>query len=140
HQRALGLEAERLSSREIRRREPALGPVRGGLWVPGDHQVHNRRLLDALARAGARHGVALRAATVTAVQADGVDLADDGHIDADAVVVSAGVWSVDLHPWLPVRPVKGQILRLRATATALAPVHVVRGLDVYLVPRPDGEV
>jgi glycine oxidase len=43
-------------------------------------------------------------------------------------------------PSVAVRPVKGQIIRLRATSRSLAPTHVVRGSQVYLVPRPDGEV
>jgi glycine oxidase len=38
---------------------------------------------------------------------------------------------------MPLRPVKGQILRLRG-ATLLH--HVVRTPDVYLVPRVDGEL
>lgn len=141
YQRELGLDAEQLTSHQMRRREPALGPgVRGGVFVPGDHQVHNRHLLDALAVAGARRGIRVRAAAAEAVRADGVDLTGGRSLDADAVVVSAGAWSSRLLPSLPVRPVKGQILRLRATSRSVAPTHVVRGLEVYLVPRPDGEV
>jgi glycine oxidase len=71
-------------------------------------------------------------------------------ISAGAVVVAAGCWSGAL-AGLPdplraaVRPVKGQLLRLRHPA-GMAPVishtirATVRGADVYLVPRADGEV
>lgn len=129
YQSELGLPAERLSSRALRRREPALGTaVRGGLWVAGDHQIESRRLL-----------AALRAALVAAggrivSQALG-DRAQLDRLPAERVVVTAGWRSVDLLPSLPLRPVKGQILRLRATARAVLPRHVLRGAEVYVVPR-----
>jgi len=51
YQTELGLHAEWLTGRELRRREPTLAPtVRGGLFVAGDHQVESRRLLRALGR------------------------------------------------------------------------------------------
>jgi glycine oxidase len=62
--------------------------------------------------------------------------------------VAAGPWSPALDPvgqGPPVRPVKGQILRLRAPG-GVAPGfrHVIRGYadgeSVYLVPRDSGEV
>ncbi|MEX2445900.1 MAG: FAD-dependent oxidoreductase, partial [Dehalococcoidia bacterium] len=68
---------------------------------------------------------------------------------AAQVVVAAGAWSrqiasavagvagaADLPP-MPLRPVKGQILRLRGEPLIR---HVVRTPDVYLVPRSDGEL
>jgi glycine oxidase len=141
YQRELGLDVQQLTSRAMRQREPALGPgIRGGLFAAGDHQVHNRHLLDALALAGARHGVRVRTVAAEAVHADAVDLPDGRSLEADAVVVCAGAWSPRLLPSLAVRPVKGQILRLRATPRSVAPSHVIRGLEVYLVPRRDGEL
>lgn len=140
YQLELGLASERLTSREVRRLEPALGPaVRGGLHVADDHQVDPRRALVALAAAGKDLGVAERTAACTAVTAGGVDLDDGGHLDADEVVVAAG-WAAATLVDVPVRPVKGQILRLRASGRAVGPRRVVRGLDVYVTPRPDGEI
>jgi glycine oxidase len=56
-------------------------------------------------------------------------------------VFAAGHATADLVPGLPVRPVKGQILRLRGDPLLS---HVIRGhvagRSVYIVPRPDGEV
>src|SRR6202161_3232939 len=50
YQHTLGLEAHRRSASECRRLVPALSPaLRGGIEVPGDHQVDNRALLGALA-------------------------------------------------------------------------------------------
>jgi glycine oxidase len=80
----------------------------------------------------------------------GVALAESGEIGSDRVVVAAGSWTGAVHG-LPaglrsaVRPVKGQLLRLRHP-DGMPPVlthtirATVRGVDVYLVPRADGEV
>jgi glycine oxidase len=127
----LGLEVERLTGRAVRRREPALAAsVRGGFFVAGDHQVDNRRFLHALRSACDARGVVVTTRSPT-------DAAGVAALDADAVVVAAGWRSSELVAGLPVRPVKGQVLRLRSTARAVLPSHVLRGLDVYVVPRGD---
>lgn len=131
YQAELGLHAERVGGRELRRREPALAPsVRGGLFVAGDHQVETRRLLTALRAAAEARGVRL----VPDAPTDAAALAG---LAADAVVVAAGWCSPQLLPGLPVRPVKGQILRVRSTSRSVLPTHVIRGRDVYVVPRHD---
>ena len=65
-----------------------------------------------------------------------------GVIEADAVVLAAGVWSPDLARSiglnLPVLPVKGQVMSLRALGKR--PRQVVWSGECYLVPRPDGEI
>jgi glycine oxidase len=62
-------------------------------------------------------------------------------IDARTVVVAAGCGTAALIG-LPVRPVKGELLRLRGEPGLIR--HVISGLadgrHVYLVPRGDGEV
>ena len=141
---------ERLSGREVRRLEPALGPdVRGGLSVPDDLAVDNRLLLAALRAAGDRAGVRFveQAAKVvlddggrvTGVRTDGPD------VHADVVLVCAGAHSAELHPALDglVRPVKGEILRLAHRAGAFPPPSrtvraLVDGRPVYAVPRGGG--
>lgn len=148
HLDALGRPVERLTGRALRRLEPAIGPdVRGGLSVPGDPSVDNRRLLAALRAAVERLGVTVDERAVAAVRDDGdavtgVRLADGTEIDADAVVVAAGAHSSALHPALAglVRPVKGEILRLTRRSGALPPpLRTVRALvdgrPVYAVPR-----
>ena len=139
---------QRMTGRELRRLEPALGPdVRGGLSVPGDPSVDNRRLLAALRTACARLGVTVDERAVTEVRETGgrvagVRLADGTAIDADAVLLAAGAHSAGLHPALDglVRPVKGEILRLTRRAGALPPPSrtvraLVDGRPVYAVPR-----
>jgi len=151
----LGLTAQLLDSQETRAEEPLLAPgVRAGLLVAGDHQVDNRRLCAALQVAAERAGVTLRrcAATELVVEADrasGVRLADGEVLTAGTVVLAAGCWSGRLGglPTAvvpPVRPVKGQILRLRTPDGAPFLHRIVRGVVagtfVYVVPRADGEV
>jgi len=129
-----------LDARSLRRREPALGVgTRAGLWVADDHQVNPRATLEALTSAGARRGVAEVTAAAVAVESQRVELADGRVLDADAVVVCAG-WSTRELLGVPLRAVKGQVVRLGTTSRAVLPTHVVRGLDVYVVPRPDGEI
>lgn len=123
-QSRLGLDVERLNARALRRLEPALGPsVQGGLHTPGDHQVDNRRLLEALGIACSRLGVVV-------CGQDRPDMSDA----TDVEVIATGAWAGGL-PGLPIRPLKGQILRLRATGRSVVPEHVVWGIDVYVVPR-----
>ncbi len=156
YQRRLGLEIAELTGRETRKREPMLAVgVAAGLWVPGDHSVDNRKAVTALLAAAERAGVTLVRQRVARLRverdrATGVVLEDGTALDADTVLVAAGPWSAqldgvpeDLRP--PVRPVKGEIVRLQVPA-AYRPVlnHTVRatarGFAVYLVPRPDGEL
>jgi glycine oxidase len=160
----LGRDVERVSARELRRLEPAIGPdVRGGLSVPGDLAVDNRTLLAALRSGCERAGVRFVRGAARAVSTGGgpggdlmtgrassgacgvVTLADGGRLTAAEVLVAAGAHSSALHPGLAglVRPVKGEILRLRHRPGAFPPpARTVRGLvegrHVYLVPRDDG--
>ncbi len=151
HLTALGLAAEPLTGRACRQLEPALAPdVRGGLRVDGDRSIDNRRLTSALRIAAERAGVTIRRAKATRVletegAVTGLAL-EQGQLAADVVVVAAGSWSGGLHPSLAglVRPVLGEILRLRARPGAVTLGRTVRatvqGQPVYLVPRADGEL
>ncbi|WP_410655687.1 glycine oxidase ThiO [Amycolatopsis sp. lyj-112] len=133
----LGREVEQLTGRDVRRTEPGLAAtVRSGLLVPGDLAVDNRRLLQALKHACDKHEVEFRLKTVS-------DLED---LEGD-VVLAAGAWTGRLHPALAdaVRPLKGEILRLRPRRGCLPPPRrtvraMVEGRPIYLVPRDDGEL
>jgi glycine oxidase len=66
-------------------------------------------------------------------------------VDADVRVIANGIDAPILWPGLPVRPVKGEVLRLRWRRGCMpVPQRVIRarvhGRQVYLVPRPDGVV
>src|SRR4051794_39249361 len=141
-----GLRAERLLPSRARRLEPALAPtVRLALDVPDDHAVDPRLTVAALARAAERAGAVLRAdAEVTAVlPGAGVRLRSGEVVRARRVVIAAGPWSgvlagVPEEARVPVRPVKGQSLRLRDPAGPGLIERVVRWDGGYLVPRTDG--
>jgi glycine oxidase len=155
-QTELGLDSAWLSGREARALEPLLAPgISGALHVPGDHQVDNRLLAAALLAAADRAGADLwrcRASEVLMAgdRVIGVRLDDDGVLPAGQVVLAAGPWSGQLaglsEPLRPpVRPVKGQILRLRLPAghpglLGRTVRGTARGNHVYLVPRASGEL
>ncbi len=70
-------------------------------------------------------------------------LADGERVRAGCVVVAAGAWSAGLdglpeHARVPVRPLKGQILRLRDPAGPGLLQRVLRFEGGYVVPRGDG--
>jgi glycine oxidase len=144
-----GHPGERLTSRECRRYEPLLAPtIRSGLLVEGDWSCDNRLLWRALIKAGDLIGVRevpgfVHRVTSSNGQVTGVQLADGSSIGARWVVVANGAWArqIDGPPDLPVRPVKGQILRLdpgRLPAPSLTIRAYVRGAEIYLVPRESG--
>jgi glycine oxidase len=148
--RGLGLEVERLRPSEARRREGALAPtVRLAVEVAGDHSIDPRKLVAALAEAFERAHGELRARTRAAGLATegdrvtGVELADGTVLAAGAVVVAAGVHVARLGRLpdaarVPVRPVKGQVLRLRDPRGPGLVERTIRGEEAYLVPRGDG--
>ncbi|MFE4049875.1 glycine oxidase ThiO [Streptomyces sp. YIM B13518] len=155
-QQRSGLDSQWLSGRECRRLEPMLAPgVRGGLRVDGDHQIDPRRLAAALLTACERAGVTVHRAraerlVVAGGRATGVVTADGAELGAGQVVLAAGSLSgrlagvpADVLP--PVRPVKGQVVRLTMPARhgpflSRTVRAVVRGSHVYLVPRENGEL
>jgi glycine oxidase len=134
----IGLAVERLLPTRARRAEPALAPtVRLALDVAGDHSVDPRRLVTALREAVRRAGGEVRTARVTGVRRDGVELADGSVLSAEQVLVAAGAHAGALGA-VPVRPVKGQVLRLRDPHGPGLVERTVRTRDAYLVPRADG--
>ncbi|MGN6791936.1 MAG: glycine oxidase ThiO [Streptosporangiaceae bacterium] len=159
---SFGAASSRLTSRECRKAEPMLGPaIAGGLLVTDDASIDPRLLTTALLAACHASGVvhvrqrAVRMCT-EGDQASGAELADGSTVSAGKVVLTAGWASAEiggLPPGAvpPLRPVKGQILRLRPALTTVATSGascllnrtirgIVQGSSVYLVPREDGEI
>jgi glycine oxidase len=138
---SLGLEAHRLLPSRARRLEPALIPsLRLGAELPDDHAIDPRALCAALVDALTRAGGTLReGAEVVELVSGGVRLRDGEQVSAGHVVVAAGVWSARIGSGAPpLRPVKGQILRLRDPRGPGLVERVLRAEGVYLVPRGDG--
>lgn len=145
-QRSLGLEAEWLTPSAARRLEPGLSPrIAGGILAPQDAQAEPRAVVRALAAAVDEIALGLE---VEAIEHDGRRVTGvsvpQGTINCDRVVVAAGPWSAALAPdgeGPPVRPVKGQILELRARGAGGEPfARILRTPRCYLVGRGDGRV
>ncbi|MEX2448368.1 MAG: FAD-dependent oxidoreductase, partial [Solirubrobacterales bacterium] len=96
---------------------------------------------------------AARAAGVGAEPPSGIDVpveADHGssgaeELRAGAVVLAAGAWSgraewLPEHGRPPVRPVKGQVVELRASDGEPVCERILAAERVYLAPRPDGRL
>jgi glycine oxidase len=151
-QRSLGLGAEWLPPRRCRELEPGLTPsFNGGVHAPEEAAVDPRALIEALLGGleaeGALllTGVGVDAALLDGDRVAGVRTEGGRELPAATVVLAAGAWSGQAE-WLPaaarppVRPVKGQILELRAR-DGIAPCRrIVASERVYLVPRPDGRL
>ncbi|MRH91922.1 glycine oxidase ThiO [Nocardia sp. SYP-A9097] len=145
----------------VRAAEPGLArAVRAGLLAASEPAVDNRALVSALRAACAAVGVEFIAEQVVSEYSPenaGEPIANHGaahseshsrllhELPHDRIVVAAGAAAAQLWPALPVRPVKGEILRLRRRPSAPAPPQgVIRGRvhgrPIYLVPRNDGIV
>lgn len=167
-QLANGLVVESVPLREAREREPLLSPqISCAFHIPGDHQVDPRKLAGAIVGAlgdhqpgdfswveGAEDGFALRDKAAGLLWEDGrvvgAELEPGTRVLARETVVANGLHAAQLGGLpdglsLPLRPVYGDILRLRVpehlrplvTATVRG---MVRGEPVYIVPRADGTV
>src|SRR6185437_2064388 len=146
----LGLATSRLRASQAREREPALAPtMRLALEAPDDHSVDPRRLLQALRTVCELAGVTLHEhAPVARLNVDvaervtGVTLAGGESLAAERVVIAAGAWSPQIagtgEAEVPVRPVRGQLLRLRDPSGPGLLSRVVRFQGGYVVPRADG--
>jgi len=165
-QRSLGLGAEWLPPRRCRELEPGLTPsFNGGVHAPDEAMVDPHELTEALLVALTRASVEVMTGTeavaalmdgdrVRGVRTDAIaHIAHGpvartgvaGELPADSVVLATGAWSGQTK-WLPeaarppVRPVKGQILELRARDGAAPCERILCSERVYLVPRPDGRL
>ena len=116
--------------------EPLLAQgVRHGFLAETELAVDNRALVGALAARCEELGVAWAPPLLSLDEAR----------DADVAVIANGIDAPSLWPGLPIRPVKGEVLRLRWRRGCMPlPQRVIRarvhGRQVYLVPRVDGVV
>ncbi len=156
YQRDLGLSVAYLSGADARAREPHLSAqVSAAVWCPGDHQVDNRRLVMALKKGIEAAGgevfeeMAVDELLTNGARARGVRVGEEIY-EGDTVVLASGCWS-RLMPGVPdrakppVRPVRGQIMRLAMTKeltlnTIVWYSRVATSTVAYLVPKDDGNL
>jgi len=147
-----GYAVERLDAAQVRALEPRVAPETvGALYIEGASDVEPYRLTVALAEAAERRGAAFRTGEVTAIHvADGrvagvsvESAAGSERVPCGAVVVAMGPWSAAAGEWLgaplPVRPLKGQILRLRAPGPPYE-ISVGHGGNYAMTKPSDGLV
>lgn len=159
---SLSLDKNWLDCQAIHQQQPGLSPeVVGGWWYPGDGQVDNRLLVQALRSAVQSLGVTLLEGeevkelkrankSLTAV------VTRDRELVSDRYILATGAWSQELLP-VPIYPRKGQMLAVQmplvnrnplnldvsnsATPKSIARLsQVLFGEETYIVPRRDGRV
>jgi glycine oxidase len=128
-----------LDTNALRELEPAFERQPGALLHPSDGAVDNVALMEALDRAvGASPTIKRVSAEVLSVDSDQPSALTRtrGRFFATRLVLATGAWAAGvsgLPRQIPVRPVRGQLLRL-----AHSPIrHVTYGGGGYLVPRGD---
>ena len=142
-----GLPVEVLDDAGLRRLEPAVSPeARGALVFPDESSLDPRLLARAVYIAAARAGASFVSGQVRRVVVDGGRARgvehETGRIDADAVVLAAGSWSLQVEghglPPGAVRPVRGQMVVLETRPPLLS--RVIFSGHGYVVPRADGRI
>jgi glycine oxidase len=124
--------------------EPSLGgTIAAGVLLPTQGFVDATAITRALADAAQRRGAHFTTERVLGIRADAASVTvatSEGTLSADALVLAAGSWSsavAGVTSWPPpVKPVRGQLLHLKA-ATRIAS-RIVWGSECYVVPWPDG--
>jgi glycine oxidase len=149
HQQRAGLDTRWLNGIEVRALEPGLRPsVAAGIACDGDHQVDPRLLIPALVRAlRSRGGQLFENRPVTSLETTGGQISGlvtaKGACQARTVIVANGVWATDiLLPHgidIPLRPLKGQALALKARQTSTLS-RVVWTEQIHLAPKGDGRL
>jgi glycine oxidase len=146
-----GLATRWLDGAAARALEPALRPsVAAGIFCAEDHQVDPRRLVPALRRAAAARGATIceqlpvLSLDIAGGRVGGV-VTSHGRCRASTVVIATGAWAGSGDVLgdaiaVPVRPLKGQALALRATARTGVPAHVVWTEQVHLAPKAGGRL
>lgn len=141
--RRLGEPIEEIEHTEAYRRLPDLAPgLRRAILLAGEHRVDNTAVARALTTAVERLGVHIR-------RNAGVDhlelrrgtvcvVGDSWRREAEKILLTAGAWSARVGGvgFLPVRPVRGQILRIDGIQWSWD--GVVRCGELYAVRRGPG--
>lgn len=142
------LKATLITAEQVLEMEPNVSHrVLSGLYIQDDLRVDPRALVDCLVESFRSAGGRLETGrTVREIRAshgkiDAVVTDDGTEYRAGQVLAAAGAWTWrDVKMPVPdpgLRPVKGQLLRLRGEELLR---HVVRSPDIYLIPQTGGEL
>jgi glycine oxidase len=144
-----GFRAEVVDAEGARRIEPRVAPeALGGLYVEGSADLEPYRLSVALAQAAESRGAQVRTGRAVGLEraggrVSGVRLEDGSVLACERAVLATGPWLGQAAAWcgltLPIRPLKGQIIRLRAGGPPFD-VSVGYGKDYAMTKPSDGLV
>jgi glycine oxidase len=134
-----------LSSEQTRSLEPDLNPsVSGALQTQGIAMLDSASHMRALTAGLEKHDVDVEIATLEGIEWSGQRVSavilSTRKVAANTVILAIGPWSGMLGPWLgtpvPIRPLKGQIVRLRTDTPRFRSYASRNGM--YLAAKPDG--
>ena len=132
-----------LTKAEVDELEPGVRFAGKHAFYTPEESVDNRALVVASSAAAKHRGIDIASGTeVTGIDIEGGQVVgvvtSRTKFAAPTIVNCAGAWAGALSPApLPVHPRKGQMLAVVGSARLR---HVLRGPDVYLVPRSDGRI
>ena len=144
---AEGFSAAMTDETGVRQMDPRItGKFAGCVFKRGNYSLDSRAFGQALASAAQQMGASLRPGVVRGlkIRHDQVTrvLLEDGEIECGQVVLAMGPWSRQAESWLntyiPVDPLKGEILRMRLPGDPLQ--HDVSGGGASIYSKPDGLV
>ncbi|NQW22088.1 MAG: FAD-dependent oxidoreductase [SAR202 cluster bacterium] len=140
-----GFQAHWIEPDEIAKLEPRIAPgVLGGLYDHGNTAVASHEFTHALAAVAGKMGSTVRAGNVRSLESTGgrVDrvVLADGEVSCGQVVMAMGPWSRRAESWLgvyiPVDPLKGEILRLELEGAPIK--YDITGAGAAIYPKLDG--
>ena len=143
-----GLGTTWLSSDEVLEREPEINSgVLGGVFSPSEGSVRGQSLVDSLVNGASRLGIKfLEGVEVVGLESSGNRVTGVRTVNdtfpAGHTVLAAGPWTGIAGRWvpqnIPIRPVKGQHIRLRKSG--FLPRSLVHNFDGSVIPHVDGNV
>ena len=140
-----GFSATMADESQVHQLDPRInGNFAGCIFKSGNYSLDSQAFTQALAAAAQRTGTTLRPGTVRGleIRSDQVTqvLLEDGEVQCGQVVLAMGPWSRRAESWLntyiPVDPLKGEILRMRLAGDPLE--HDVSGGGASIYSKPDG--
>lgn len=143
-QKRMGFAVERLEAKDLQKAESALSPhIKLGLFYPGDHQLDNRAMLDAMLAAikkknvEVQSGVKIERLICERNRVVGV-ASGNQRFFAKIIVLAAGAWSPEIDTGagenLPVYPTRGQIVAVKSSSPLLR--HTLRYEGGYVAVFP----
>ena len=143
-----GLRIEAIAVDTVGQMEPMVTEsATGAIFVPDDHQIENRRLMNGLELVLRRLGVEVlegRIATGLIVERNQIRgvLCGAQRIDSGLVVIAAGCWSGELLEPAGLKvemiPARGQMVALKSAGLPIN--HVLHSSKCYVIPRLDGRI